>query len=107
MMRPQTTSTSPLAGDAFPWLVGLFAAVVAVAWAGAALASVAHGTPRVPDAADVGAAVVPRAGHRGDPRAAWPAEFASKLPAATAYWCCQLVAVAAAGGLAVMALRLA
>jgi type IV secretion system protein VirD4 len=97
MMRPPPQTVAPTTtGDAFPWIVATFGAVVAAAWAGAWLATVANLSPTRPALSTTGEALVRLPSHASDPRAAWPPELSARLPGPWLYWTCQLLVLAVA-----------
>ena len=91
-------------GEVFPWVVLAVAAVIALAWAGASLALLLAGEPRVVAVPDVGAALARLPRHLADPRRAWPSPVAALLPGPVVYWSAQaLVLAGASGGIAIAA----
>lgn len=79
-------------------LLFLFLGLLLVVWAGANLASlVAHGQVLGASFEDAGRAIFQLRDHLGDPRSAWPPEFAARLPGPVLYWAATAAAVVAAG----------
>ncbi len=74
------------------------ASIVAAVWTGASLAGLVFGEHRTLGVGlGTAAAAVPRlASHPGDPRAAWPAAVARRLPGTVAYWVATVPPLAAA-----------
>ena len=94
-------------GDAlFVGAVVVFAAVLAVVWAGAALAARLGGRPFGASLADAGRALVRLHAHLSDPAAAWAPTVRPALPGPLLYWAAQAVVVAAGAGAAYAAWRL-
>jgi type IV secretion system protein VirD4 len=104
-MRPPSGATSAPVRQGpdwwFPWVVGTFAAVSIVVWAGGALAIATTGGGPMPRLVDAGGALVRLPGSASQPAMAWPEPLRDRLPGAPVYWACQLsvIAVVVATGL--------
>ncbi|MEY2472850.1 MAG: type secretion system protein VirD4 [Actinomycetota bacterium] len=98
MNRPSPASPRTASGiehnELFPWVIGMFGALVFVTWAGAALAAMANGHAGRIAFSDAGSALVKLVSHPGDPRGAWPPRARSSLPGPVLYWTAQLVVFA-------------
>src|ERR671911_1430177 len=85
---------------------GVAALVVAVVWAGAALALFVVGHPVEVSFGQAADALSELAGRFGDPAGAWPATIDLRLPGPALYWACTAVAAAAGTAIGVLVLRL-
>lgn len=99
-IRPSATpSNGPQRDELFPWVVGIFGAIVLVVWAGAAVGAALTGHGGGITFSDAGAAIVRLPSNLGDPKRAWPVRVRSSLPGPVVYWTAQVAVVVAAGGL--------
>ncbi|MEN3273438.1 MAG: type secretion system protein VirD4 [Actinomycetota bacterium] len=78
----------------FPWVVGFAGALLATAWAGAALAAAVTTGARV-RVIDAGPALTKLPMHAADPAEAWPGPSRTALPGPVVYWACQLAVLTA------------
>src|ERR687897_817143 len=85
---------------------GVAALVVAVVWAGAALALLVVGHPVEVSFGQAADALPELAGRFGDPAGAWPATIDRRLPGPALYWACTAAAAAAGTAIGVLVLRL-
>lgn len=88
----------------FPLVVLGFGAITGVVWAGASLAA-ALASQRSVAFSDAGYALLRLPSNASDPAAAWPDPSRSAMPGPALYWACQLVVLAAAVAIAVIAGR--
>src|SRR5438270_13930425 len=88
--RPQgSPAGGPHRDDLFPWIVGIFGAVVLFVWSGAAVASAVTGHGGRIRFSDAGTALIQLPSHLSDPKQAWPLAVRPSLPGAFAYWAAQ------------------
>lgn len=109
MPAPHAPAPIPQASpgsSAFGWAVGLFGAVVAVVWGGAALAATVTGPDGQVTFTDAGQAILRLPANLEDPARAWPVPGPDVLPGPGVYWSCQAVVLAAASGFGVAGWRL-
>lgn len=84
---------------------GAVVLLVAVVWAGAALALVVTGEPVELSIGDAAGTLPRLVDHVGDPAAAWSGRDGERLPGPLTYWACTAVAALVASAMAMVALR--
>jgi hypothetical protein len=92
--------------DLVLWAMGIGVVGVALAWAGATLATVltGGGFPEL-TAADTAQVLTRLPGHLGEPALAWPEPARARMPGPVAYWGCHALLLAAVVALALLVAR--